>query len=73
MPSRFQLKDYVKYVGHIPEIPPDKICDGLEAFLLDNGGSINGVRCMYTEEGGGRGLVASVRIKYQFIPPENDS
>lgn len=63
------MKDYVKYVGRIPEIPPDKICDGLEAFLLDNGGSINGVRCMYTEEGGGRGLVASVRIKYQFIPP----
>lgn len=63
------MKDYVKYVGHIAEIPPDKICDGLEAFLLDNGGSINGVRCMYTEEGGGRGLVASVRIKYQFIPP----
>lgn len=36
----------------VPSVGDDQVCDDLEAFIVDNGGSIDGARCIYTEEGG---------------------
>ena len=49
----------------LPAAGDDKICDDLEAFIVDNGGSIDGASCIYTAEGGGRGLVASSHLAYR--------
>eukprot|EP00729_Bicosta_minor_P010806 gene10805-20173_t len=49
----------------LPAAGDDKICDDLEAFIVDNGGSIDGASCIYTAEGGGRGLVASSHLSYR--------
>eukprot|EP00038_Savillea_parva_P018100 m.22413 g.22413 ORF g.22413 m.22413 type:complete len:560 (+) comp3984_c0_seq2:2-1681(+) len=43
----------------------DPICDDLTKWILEGGGMIDGSRCIYTPEGGGRGIVATTRLSHR--------
>jgi len=47
------------------EIPEDPICNNLESWIVENGGTITGARCVFTPEGGGRGLKAAEAMTYR--------
>eukprot|EP00729_Bicosta_minor_P011528 gene11528-21737_t len=47
------------------EVPEDPVCTNLENWIVENGGKITGARCVFTPEGGGRGLKAAEAMTYR--------
>ena len=45
----------------------DAICDELTDWVVKGGGTVDGSRCVYTPEGGGRGMQASTRLAYRQV------
>eukprot|EP00041_Stephanoeca_diplocostata_P028998 m.844791 g.844791 ORF g.844791 m.844791 type:complete len:598 (+) comp23475_c0_seq40:178-1971(+) len=43
----------------------DAVCDRLTTWITNGGGIIDGAKCFFSEEGGGRGIASTTRMPYR--------